>query len=97
MILSIPSIVFLVLFFVCAVLAVVHAIKEERDPHRPPASIIFIGLCAGLVILVAGFLKPKYIKEPPKEYPASDYTLEYKITDFQGQRDTIYVLTPKND
>lgn len=27
------------------------------------------------------------------EYPASEYKLEYKITEYQGQQDTIYVLT----
>ena len=30
-----------------------------------------------------------------KEYPASEYTLSYKITEFEGQRDTTYVLIPK--
>lgn len=29
------------------------------------------------------------------EYPAADYTLDYKVTDFQGKTDTIYVITPK--
>ena len=29
------------------------------------------------------------------EYPAADYTLEYKITEFQGKTDTTYVITPK--
>jgi hypothetical protein len=31
----------------------------------------------------------------PKEFKASDFTLEYKATEYQGQMDTTYVLTPK--
>ena len=35
------------------------------------------------------------IPEEPKEYPASEYTLEYKITTIGEQSDTTYVLTKK--
>ena len=30
-----------------------------------------------------------------KNFPESKYSLEYKITEFQGQVDTTYVLIPK--
>ena len=33
------------------------------------------------------------IPEEPKEYPATEYTLEYKITAIGEQSDTTYVLT----
>ena len=29
------------------------------------------------------------------EYPAADYTLDYKVTEYQGKTDTTYVITPK--
>lgn len=32
----------------------------------------------------------------PIEYPAADYTLDYKVTEFQGKTDTTYVITPKD-
>lgn len=32
----------------------------------------------------------------PVEYPAADYTLDYKVTEFQGKTDTTYVITPKD-
>jgi len=31
----------------------------------------------------------------PKEFPASKYALELKVTEFQGQVDTTYVLIPR--
>lgn len=34
-------------------------------------------------------------KTKPIEYPASEYSLEIKVTEFQGNKDTTYVLIPK--
>lgn len=40
--------------------------------------------------------KETEIKAPQSiEYPAADYTLDYKVTEYQGRTDTTYVITPK--
>ena len=36
------------------------------------------------------------IATQPMEYPAANYTLDYKVTEFQGKTDTTYVITPKD-
>lgn len=56
------------------------------------AVFCFIASFFGVVLFAIG-VAPKY--KQPKEYPASEYTLEIKVTEFQGQRDTTYVLIPK--
>lgn len=55
--------------------------------------LIFIG---GISSIVFGILSGNHTNSTKiKEYPASEYTLSYKITEFEGQRDTTYVLIPK--
>lgn len=56
------------------------------------AVLCIIASFFGAVLFAIG-VAPKH--EQPKEYPASEYTLEIKVTEFQGQRDTTYVLIPK--
>ena len=34
-------------------------------------------------------------EDKPEEFPAAKFTLELKVTEFQGQVDTTYVLIPK--
>lgn len=55
-------------------------------------------LVIDILLLVVGLVISKDIKKPTikyLEYPASSYTLEYKVTEFQEKVDTIYVLIPK--
>lgn len=55
--------------------------------------LTFIG---GISSIVFGILSINHTNSTKiKEYPASEYTLSYKITEFEGQRDTTYVLIPK--
>ena len=53
-----------------------------------------IGVVFGIFTILVSFpTKSERVKSI--EYPASEYTLELKVTEYQGQKDTIYVLTPK--
>lgn len=51
----------------------------------------------GVLTVVFAILSMHQQPETTKEYPASEYTLSYKITEFEGQRDTTYVIIPKKD
>ena len=58
-----------------------------------PAVICGILTC---VFWVALLVKISIMEdEKPKEFPANKYQLELKVTEFQGQVDTTYVLIPK--
>lgn len=35
-------------------------------------------------------------QEKPREYPASEYDFKIKVVEFEEQRDTILVVTPKD-
>lgn len=48
----------------------------------------------GIFVILLSF-PTKSEREKPIEYPASEYNLELKVTEYQGQKDTTYVLTPK--
>lgn len=53
--------------------------------------VIASGLCCidvGMIILATDYYKQK-------EFPASRYTLKLKVTEFEQQKDTTYVLIPK--
>ena len=54
-------------------------------------ALTIIGGIGSIVFGVSGANHTKSINE----YPASEWTLSYKITEFEGQRDTTYVLIPK--
>ena len=55
------------------------------------STIVLIVSGLGMIIS-AGFVKPD-IK--PIEYPASEYNFKIKVVEFEEQRDTILVVTPK--
>ena len=60
----------------------------------------FIGCPIMLVSGIAGIVLSALVtirtaKSKPLEFPASKYTLSYKITEFEGQKDTTYVLILK--
>ena len=58
------------------------------------AVLSVLAVFAGAVFFVIGLIMCP--EEPaPVEYPASEYTLELKVTEYQGQKDTTYVLIPK--
>ena len=50
--------------------------------------VVAVGLC--LYVNQTNLAKPV-----PIEYPASEYELKLRITEFDGQRDTTYILVKK--
>lgn len=53
-------------------------------------------LISGVTLITLGLLtQVKDNKAKSIEYPASEYSLEIKVTEFQGNKDTTYVLIPK--
>lgn len=89
---EISIVLFISVIIIILLIAIVLAVKEILD------GAIWL-LVIDLFLLIVGFVAfSKDIKKPTikyLEYPASSYTLEYKVTEFQGKIDTIYVLTPK--
>ena len=57
------------------------------------ASIILL-LLSGIGLVVSAVYSKPDIK--PIEYPASEYTFKIKVVEFEEQRDTILVVTPKD-
>ena len=81
-----------VIFAVSIVVALVYIILgmcNVVDDEVVPAAIFYIVLSCFLMGSVLSH------KQKPIEFKASEYTLDLKVTEFQGQMDTTYVLTPK--
>ena len=70
--------------------------KVNDEAHFVGSTFFFLfGLGGGLIALLAlsqNKDKVKYI-----EFPASQFRLELKITEFQGETDTTFVLIPKEN
>lgn len=65
-----------------------------------PDWVFFVSLSlvviSGLTFITLALLtQTKDNKTKPIEYPVSEYSLEIKVTEFQGNKDTTYVLIPK--
>ena len=59
-------------------------------------TIVIVGFISGVTsVVLTAIFGTKNLREKPIEYSSKEYTLEYKITEYQGQRDTVYVLIPK--
>lgn len=59
------------------------------------AVLSVLAVFAGAVFVVVGLIMLGPEEPAPVEYPASEYTLELKVTEYRGQKDTTYVLIPK--
>ena len=82
----------LALFIIGAALITVYFYSYAKDwLFAVGITLMIIG---GVSSIVFGILSANHTKAI-KEYPASEYTLSYKITEFEGQRDTTYILIPK--
>ena len=55
----------------------------------------FLSILCGVLAIALIVISVARQTESKKEYPASKYTLSYKVTKFEGQRDTTYVIIPK--
>lgn len=52
-------------------------------------------LLFGIFVILISFSLAKSERVNPIEYPTSEYTLELKVIEYQGQKDTTYVITPR--
>lgn len=86
---------FQILFLVSAIVTCITLVIGALIDNIIWAKIGFFGIIAwALSLIMLLVIDPK--PEPkPKEFPASEYTLDYKVIEYQGQTDTIYVLTKK--
>ena len=87
-------IVSLALFLIGNILIMIYFSNYAKDWLFIVGSILVI--VGGRSSIVFGIISGNRTNSTKiKEYPASEYTLSYKITEFDGQRDTTYVLIPK--
>ena len=85
-------IISLALFIIgVALIAISFSIYDKDWIFAVGIALMIIG---GVSSIIFGILSANHTKAI-KEYPASEYTLSYKITEFEGQRDTTYILIPK--
>ena len=78
---------------VCLIIAFVISAelgKELSEKGYAPGSLFFIEIL--LTAVAIGFLISGGEK---RSFPADEYKIEYKITTFEGQSDTTYVLIRK--
>lgn len=67
----------------------------DRDEIILYIGVVTAFICGVLMIVFTALISVE--QQTEKEYPASEYTLSYKITEFEGQRDTTYVIIPKEE
>lgn len=67
-------------------------INDDTPSIKLYLGVIIVSIlgCINLEIIILAKDSSK-----PKEFPASKYTLKLKVTEFEQQRDTSYVLIPK--
>jgi len=90
MIVLVISILCAVLFLLGLLLCFIYN-KEDRKGGDFFLGIVFASAIIALVLMLVCTIDVIRIKN----FPESKYSLEYKITEFQGQVDTTYVLIPK--
>lgn len=87
-------IISLAVFLVGVILIMVYFHSYAKDWLFIVGIVLII--VGGVSSIVFGVLSGNHTNSTKiKEYPASEYTLSYKIIEFEGQRDTTYVLIPK--
>lgn len=87
-------IISLALFLIGVILITIYFYSYAKDWLFIVGIILII--IGGISSIIFGILSENHTNSTKiKEYPASEYTLSYKITEFEGQRDTTYVLIPK--
>ena len=83
----------LIILGAVGILAGTYMLSDSETALGAVLSVLTI--LAGAVFFVIGLLMLGPEEPAPVEYPASEYTLELKVTEYQGQKDTTYVLIPK--
>lgn len=86
---------FVILLVICVVGLIGLTISEIND--NTPLIKLYWGviIVSGLSCINLGIVLLTKDYSTPKEFPASRYTLKLKITEFEQQKDTTYVLIPK--
>lgn len=75
--------------FILAVLCLIDVIKTNVAP--------IITLVLGIACLIIGFITLPLTPERPHEYPAKEYSIDVKVTTFQGKVDSTYVIIPRKN
>jgi len=79
--------------FVTSLVLLSLCIYAEWDVGGWFTALIILLMVSGFgMVISAGLVKPN-IK--PVEYPISEYNFKIKVVEFEEQRDTILVVTPK--
>lgn len=84
-----------ILSFMGLSLILYYFLVEDDETIVRIGTVLFF-VC-GVLTIVFAILSMHQQPETTKEYPTSEYTLSYKITEFEGQIDTTYVIIPKKD
>lgn len=83
----------LVMIWLFVIIAVICSIGIIYSANKPDYSLLAILSYGGLSLSVGVILTLTTTIDKSKEYPKSEYTLEYKVTTIGEQSDTTYVLT----
>ena len=86
---------FQILFLVSAITSCITIIIGAFSGNIIWAKVGFFSLVVWALSLIMLLIIDPKPKPKPKEFPAAEYTLDYKVIEYQGQTDTIYVLTKK--
>ena len=88
------TILCLIIFTICTCLVIFGAFQKDWLIITFFIIAFMSGVASVVLVIIVGTEKAE---KTPIEYSASEYRIEYKVTEFQGQRDTTYVLIPKEE
>ena len=89
LIFTIAGAILILIGLILTALRVVDIIKS----NVAPITTMVLGI-AGLII---GLITVPLIPEKPHEYPAENYSMDVKVTTFQGKVDSTYVIIPRKN
>ncbi len=92
--------IWLIISIIGLIIGVIIILLSSNPDCKYDDWVFFIGLflymISGTSLIGCGIYKGNQNnKIKPKEYSASQYSFDIKVTEFQGVKDTIYVLIPK--
>lgn len=90
LIFTIAGAILMLIGFILAVLYLIDVIKT--NVVAPIITLVF-----GIAFLVIGFITLPLTPERPHEYPAEEYSMDVKVTTFQGKVDSTYVIIPRKN
>lgn len=84
-----------IILFVIGMIVIILYFDTDLPDWVFFVSLSLVSISGVTFITLALLTQFKSNKTKPIEYPASKYSIEIKITEFQGNKDTTYVLIPK--